>query len=112
MAEIRMQSRGCLGPDPPTGGDGAARKEEARQKLADRGFYVYSIRSHFDFLSEFTRARRDRTIRQNDFVIFNQQFNTLIKACLPILKALDLLAERAEQTRTEPSTYIKSYVLL
>ena len=80
----------------------AQSEEEARQKLADRGFYVYSIRSHFDFLSQFTRARRDRTIRQNDFVIFNQQFNTLIKAGLPILKALDLLAERAAAPRLRP----------
>jgi len=35
-------------------------------------------------------------------LIFNQQFNTLIKAGLPILTALDLLAERAAAPRLRP----------
>lgn len=38
--------------------------------------------------------RRGR-LRADDFLIFNQQFVTLIRAGLPILRALDLLAERA-----------------
>jgi len=80
----------------------AQSEEEARQKLADRGLYVYSVRNHFDVLSYFSRARRDRAIRIDDFLIFNQQFNTLIKAGLPILKALDLLAERAAAPRIRP----------
>jgi type IV pilus assembly protein PilC len=33
------------------------------------------------------------------FLIFNQQFNTLFRAGLPILKALDLLAERLTDKR-------------
>jgi len=82
--------------------ESAQSEEEVRQKLAERGLYVYSIRNHFDFLSQFGRARRDRTIRQDDFLIFNQQFNTLIKAGLPILKSLDLLAERAAAPRLRP----------
>ena len=46
--------------------------------------------------------RGKRTLRDADFLIFNQQFNTLIKAGLPILKALDLLAERAASPRLRP----------
>jgi type IV pilus assembly protein PilC len=38
----------------------------------------------------------------NDFLVFNQQFNTLIKAGIPILKALDLLSERAAAERLRP----------
>jgi hypothetical protein len=38
----------------------------------------------------------------DDFLVFNQQFNTLVKAGLPILKALDLLAERAASPRLRP----------
>jgi type IV pilus assembly protein PilC len=34
--------------------------------------------------------------------VFNQQFNTIVKAGLPILKALDLLAERAAAERLRP----------
>lgn len=75
---------------------------EARQKLAERGFYVFSVRSNLDFVAQFTRRRRDSVIRPDDFLIFNQQFNTLVKAGLTILKALDLLAERAAAVRLRP----------
>jgi type IV pilus assembly protein PilC len=80
----------------------AQSQEEVRQKLVERGLYVYSVRTHFDPLAYFSRARRDSEIRINDFLIFNQQFNTLIKAGLPILKALDLLTERAAAPRIRP----------
>jgi type IV pilus assembly protein PilC len=76
--------------------------DEARQKLADRGFYVFSVHNQFDLLTQFGRAARDRKIRPADFLIFNQQFNTLVRAGLPILRALDLLAERAAAARLRP----------
>jgi type IV pilus assembly protein PilC len=76
--------------------------DEARQKLADRGFYVFAVRSQFDLLAQFGQASRDRKIRPADFLIFNQQFNTLVRAGLPILRALDLLAERAAAARLRP----------
>src|ERR1700722_14628147 len=75
---------------------------EARQKLAERGFYVFSVRSNLDFVAQLTKRRSDSVIRPDDFLIFNQQFNTLVKAGLPILKALDLLAERAAAPRLRP----------
>lgn len=75
---------------------------EVRQKLADRGLYVYWVRPRGALLSQLVRDRGDRTVRGSDFLIFNQQFNTLIKAGLPILKALDLLAERAASPRLRP----------
>ena len=75
---------------------------EARQKLAERGLYVFSIRPSFDLLSAFLRRRPERAIRAEDFLIFNQQFNTLVKAGLTILKALDLLAERAASSKLGP----------
>jgi type IV pilus assembly protein PilC len=74
---------------------------EARQKLADRGLFVYSVRPRRALVSQLLRRRRDR-VGASDFLIFNQQFNTLIKAGLPILKALDLLAERAASPRLRP----------
>ncbi len=80
----------------------AQSEDEARRKLADRGFYVFSVRNQFDLLAQFGRASRDRKIRPADFLIFNQQFNTLVRAGLPILRALDLLAERAAAARLRP----------
>jgi type IV pilus assembly protein PilC len=82
--------------------ESAQSEEEAKQKLVERGLYVYSVRNHFDLLALFSRARRDREIRTGDFLIFNQQFYTLVKAGLPILKALDLLTERAAAPRIRP----------
>src|ERR1700690_276517 len=80
----------------------AQSEAEARQKLADRGLFVYNVRNHLDVLSQFTRSRSDRNIRTQGFLIFNQQFNTPMKAGLPILKALDLLGERAAAVRLRP----------
>lgn len=80
----------------------AQTEAEARQKLADKGYFVFAVRSHLGLISQFGKGQKDRAIRPNDFLIFNQQFNTLIKAGLPILRALDLLAERAAAPRLRP----------
>ncbi len=80
----------------------AQSEAEARQKLLERGLYVFSVRTNLDVIGQLTKGRRDREIRPEDFLIFNQQFNTLVKAGLPILKALDLLAERAAAPRLRP----------
>jgi type IV pilus assembly protein PilC len=80
----------------------AQSEDEARQRLADRGLFVFSVRDHYNVLAQFSRVRRERTVRQDDFLIFNQQFLTLVKAGLPILKALDLLTERAAAPRLRP----------
>ena len=74
---------------------------EARQRLVDRGFYVYSVDQRKALFSGFSR-RPGRTIGGTDFLILNQQFNTLIKAGLPILRALDLLADRASSPKLRP----------
>ena len=76
---------------------------EVRQKLSDRGFYVYSVEARRGFLSGATGASSgSRKVREGDYLVVNQQFNTLIKAGLPILKALELLAERAATPRLRP----------
>jgi type IV pilus assembly protein PilC len=75
---------------------------EARQKLVDRGLYVYSVESRGSMLSGLLQRRSDRQIGGTDFLILNQQFNTLVKAGLPILRALDLLADRAASLKLRP----------
>ena len=76
--------------------------EEARQKLTDRGLFVYQVRPNSGMLGETFGTRREKTVEGNDFLVFNQQFNTLIKAGIPILRALDLLAERAAAEKLRP----------
>jgi len=75
---------------------------EARQKLAERGLYVYSVRPKSALVPGWRLGGRRSAISGSKFLIFNQQFNTLIKAGLPILKSLDLLAERAADTKLRP----------
>jgi type IV pilus assembly protein PilC len=82
--------------------EAAGTLEEARQKLADRGLFVYSVKSRSSLISGFFGFRKDRKIGGNDFLILNQQLNTLIKAGLPILRSLDLLATRATAPKLRP----------
>ena len=82
--------------------EAAANSDEVRQKLADRGLYVYSVNARNNLVSGFFGVRKERKIGGNDFLILNQQFNTLIKAGLPILRALDLLATRASAPKLRP----------
>ncbi len=76
--------------------------DEARQKLAERGLFVYSVEARGGRIGSLLRRRTGRNIGGSDFLILNQQFNTLIKAGLPILRALDLLATRASSSRLRP----------
>jgi type IV pilus assembly protein PilC len=72
-----------------------ARSEvEARERLTQQGYLVYSVRAK-DLGARLGRtAVRHKTVNLEKFLIFNQQFVTLVRAGLPILKSLDLLADR------------------
>ena len=74
---------------------------EARQKLSERGLFVYQVRPRNGVFGRTLRTR-SKTVGGNDFLVFNQQFNTLIKAGIPIMKSLDLLAERAAAPAMRP----------
>lgn len=82
--------------------EAAGTLDEARQKLVDRGLYIYSVKQRSSLVSGFFGVRKERKMGGNDFLILNQQFNTLIKAGLPILRALDLLATRATAPKLRP----------
>jgi type IV pilus assembly protein PilC len=75
---------------------------EARQKLADRGLFVYNVRPRAGALGQLFGRKRQKSVDGNDFLVFNQQLNTLIRAGIPILRALDLLSERAAAERLRP----------
>ncbi len=82
--------------------EAAGTMDEARQKMTARGLYVYSVESRNSLVSGFTNRSRARQVSGSDFLILNQQFNTLIKAGLPILRALDLLSTRATSPKLRP----------
>ena len=73
---------------------------ELRERLTQQGFLVYSIRPAAGV--GLTGPRRRGKIDVEKFLIFNQQFVTLFRAGLPILKALDLLADRLTDKKLKP----------
>jgi type IV pilus assembly protein PilC len=58
-----------------------------------QGYLVYSVKPRGVFSAGKFQLPRGK-VKQGSFVIFNQQFLTLIKAGLPILSSLDLLIKR------------------
>jgi len=66
---------------------------EVRDRFAQQGFLVYWVKPK-GLLSTDLRLPRRRRIKQDQFVIFNQQFVTLIHAGLPIIQAIELLMKR------------------
>jgi type IV pilus assembly protein PilC len=67
----------------------AATAEELRARFTQAGYLVYSVKAR----STLGRSTKKK-IKLDMFLIFNQQFLTLIRAGLPILSSLDLLAKR------------------
>src|SRR5271165_127196 len=66
---------------------------EIRDRFAQQGFLVYSVKAKNLFSAQIQLPQR-RKVRQDTFVIFNQQFLTLIHAGLPIIQSLELLLKR------------------
>jgi len=71
----------------------AASEEELRARFAQAGYYVYSVKQR----GLLAGAGKTKKVKLETFLVFNQQFLTLIRAGLPILSALDLLAKRQKQ---------------
>jgi type IV pilus assembly protein PilC len=72
----------------------AASEQELRERLAEQGYLIYWVRPRVGVESLARGWRRPSRISLEKFLVFNQQFVTLIRAGLPILKALDLLSGR------------------
>src|SRR5579883_2147379 len=64
----------------------AASAEELRQRFSQAGYYVYSVKPR-------GLAGGRKTARLETFLIFHQQFLPLIRAGLPILGSLEMLAK-------------------
>jgi len=73
----------------------ASSERELRDRFSQQGFLIYSIKPRIEGKGVAGAIRPSgKKINVEKFLIFNQQFVTLIRAGLPILKALDLLADR------------------
>jgi type IV pilus assembly protein PilC len=67
-----------------------------RRELEDKGLYLLSARAGGMRMGQVSLALpRRRTVRTSDFLIFNQELATLLKAGLPLVQSLDILRKRA-----------------
>lgn len=72
---------------------------EVRDRFSSQGYLVYWVKPQGMMAGG---LRRRRKLKQDTFLVFNQQFLTLIRAGLPILNSLELLIKRQkdEQLKT------------
>ncbi len=71
---------------------------EVRDRFSQQGYLVYWVKPQ-GMLTSGVSLRRRRKLKQSTFLIFNQQFLTLIRAGLPILNSLELLIKRQKDAQ-------------
>ena len=77
-----------------------ASEAEVRDRYAKQGLLLYSVRARGG-ISRFLTGSVNvggKKLKLEQFLVFNQQFVTLIRAGLPILKGLELLSGRVAAT--------------
>jgi type IV pilus assembly protein PilC len=72
----------------------AATAEELRSRFVHAGYHVFSIKARSGF-----GVLKNTKVKLEPFLIFNQQFLTLIRAGLPILGSLQMLAKNQKNAR-------------
>ncbi len=71
---------------------------EVRDRFAQQGYLVYWVKPQ-GVMTGGISFRRRRKLKQASFLVFNQQFLTLVRAGLPILNALELLIKRQKDAQ-------------
>src|SRR5579863_6684194 len=69
---------------------------EVRDRFSSQGYLVYWVKPQGLMAGGLKRRRK---LRQDTFLVFNQQFLTLIRAGLPILNSLELLIKRQKDAQ-------------
>jgi len=77
-------------------------EKELRDRYTQQGFLVYSVQSRSGAAAAAGSFGSRKKLNMERFLIFNQQFVTLVRAGLPILKGLDLLADRLTDAKLGP----------
>ena len=71
----------------------AASADELRQRFSHAGYHVFSVKSRGGL------GGRKKKTKLETFLIFNQQFLTLVRAGLPIHGSLEMLAKNQRNQR-------------
>jgi type IV pilus assembly protein PilC len=72
-------------------------ESDVRDRYVQQGYLVYWVKPRGILAGEL-RLSGGKKVKQTRFLIFNQQFYTLLKAGLPILQSLDLLIKRQKDS--------------
>ena len=73
---------------------------DARSRLEEEGYKVFDISSSEQGLRGILsggKASKGR-VKQNDFLLFNQQLSALLRAGIPVLQAINLLKTRSQSS--------------
>ena len=62
-----------------------------RRELEDKGLHVLSLRPRLGISLSFGKSRK---ITRHEFLVFNQELATLLKAGMPLVQSLDILRAR------------------
>ncbi len=65
-----------------------------RRDLEEKGLFVLSLQQRSTLKNLAFGAGRRRTIGRQEFLIFNQELATLLKAGMPLVQSLDILRQR------------------
>ncbi len=74
----------------------AESEERLRHELEEKGLFVLSIHRGAGASFGGFRLPQRRKIPQKDFILFNQELATLLKAGLPLVQSLDILRKRVK----------------
>ena len=64
-----------------------------RRELEDKGLHVLSLRPRVG-MAGFSFGGQSRKIKRHEFLVFNQELATLLKAGMPLVQSLDILRTR------------------
>lgn len=64
-----------------------------RRELEDKGLHILSLRPRLG-LGALNFGGKSRTIKRHEFLVFNQELATLLKAGMPLVQSLDILRSR------------------
>src|SRR5688500_9212098 len=72
----------------------AESEDRLRRELEDKGLYILSLQRRGGLGGASLAAGRRGRIARQEFLVFNQELATLLKAGMPLVQSLDILRQR------------------
>ena len=81
-------------------------EDRLRHELEEKGLYILSLQRRGLLVPGFTLAApRRRRISRQEFLVFNQELATLLKAGMPLVQSLDILSFTNNAVWGRPATW-------